>query len=127
MKLNLKAQRQWVRWEAAGLELLLSPLRVSRNIAITEQASIKPGGRGKGAFDNGRYVQLVADECLHDWRPIPMEDGSPSENLELASMPCEGEAKYLFMDMDPAQTFVFSQVRGMGTMLLKETSAAGNG
>lgn len=121
--LKLNQQKTEVHWPEAGVTLTLSPLTVSLRQKLADEATetLEPAkGRtpARTKFNSKRYQDLVAAQCIHGWTGVVDGAGQPQE--------CTAEARCEFMEIEPANIFVFTQVQGLGVHLVKETAAAGN-
>lgn len=121
--LKINSQKKWVDWHEAQVRLELSPLTVSlRQRLIDEATEPEFNSRGKATgrkkLNATRYQALVAEHCIHAWEGVVNADGQ--------AMPCTPEARAAFMEIEPANIFVFTQVSGLGLHLEKEADAAGN-
>ncbi len=120
--LTLGSPRRWVHWEAAGIDLLLSPLTEDRNAEfVRECVLLVDGANGEPRLDrdSARYARSVGAECIHGWRGVAGEDGQAVEHSAAAA----GE----LMMIRPAQAFVFEAVRGISLWLAEEADAAKKG
>lgn len=120
--LMVGAPKQRVHWDQAGIWLDLVPLTEDRDQAFIRDTLIEVRD-DKGALtnvkrDTVRYAQLVGRHCIKDWGGVLNADKQPLE--------CTPEAIDQFMLIDPAQTFVFSRVKGLALHLADEVTAAKN-
>lgn len=125
--LILNQRRTWIDLPGQeGVQLLLSPLPASRRAVLTEQCVILPtkGGNKKKAefFDQAKYCQLVAAECLHGWKGVVGID----EAGQQASVPFTPGARAQLMEIDPVAAFVVSAVTGLSIHMSQAEEDAGN-
>ena len=120
--LLLKTQRRWLPWKAAGIELLLSPLTVSQRAELAKQATVRDAD-DKPVFNHTVFQNAVADACLHDWKGVMGETPDGKQ----AAQACTAEARHAFMEIGPANDFVFEAVGGLGLVMAKQVENAGNG
>lgn len=120
--LKLTNQLTWVDWQEAGIRLRLAPLTVRLRQRLVEEATDYEADdkqRRRGRLNLERFHALIAKHCLHDWEGVVNDDGY--------ALDCREDLKIQFLDLEPANLFVFSQIQGLGLHLGTEAKAAGNG
>lgn len=124
--LILNQRRRWLDLPGQdGVRLLLSPLPASRRAVLTEQCVVLPAkGKPRKAefFDQAKYCQLVAAECLHQWEGVQaLDDAGVSYPA-----PFTPEARAQLMEIDPVSAFVVGAVTGLGIHMEQAEADAGN-
>lgn len=117
--LMIGTPQRWITWEEAEIELLLSPLPLDLNadfVRACMQLEDGPDGKPQLTRDAVRYAELVGSTCIHDWKGVTDANGTPAT--------CNDANKAQFMQIGPAQAFVFGKVRGLSIYVGKETAAA---
>lgn len=138
--LLLNGPARWMPWEAAGIELLLSPLTSERKQELvsetTEVVHDDKTGKVKDVNrDVAEYARRVGQECIHDWRGMKAKDGKhrpagvmmpPPDDPDgkPVEAPCDAEHIAAFMQIEPAQRFVFNTVEGLGLYLDEQVDDA---
>lgn len=111
-----------VHWQAANITLQLRPLPESENSAFvkaTTQIQLGDDGTPEDIQrDTLAYAQMVGRYCIQGWEGVG--------NTEGEAIKCTPEAIDEFMQIGPAQTFLFNQVKGLSLWLQEEEQAAGN-
>lgn len=127
--LVLGTPKRWVPWPEAGIELELSPLTAQRRQELVAETTHpiydEQTGKVKDVQrDPAEYARKVGHECIHNWRGLKDKNGKrgkgvmmPGPNGKRVEAPCDAEHIGAFMQIDPAQRFVFRQVEGLGLYL----------
>lgn len=125
--LILNQRRTWVPLPGQpGVRLLLSPLPASRRAVLTEQCVALPTKSGKDKkaefFDQAKYCQLVAAECLHGWEGV----GGIDDTDNPVPVPFSPAARAQLMEIDPVAAFMLNTVTGLSIHLRQAEEDAGN-
>lgn len=130
--LVLGTPKRWVPWPEAGIELQLSPLTSQRRQELVAETTHPIYDEQTGKVkdfqrDVAEYARRVGQECIHGWRGLKDEDGKRGKGVMMphpdnpkgkpVQAPCDAEHIGAFMQIDPAQRFVFRQVEGLGLYL----------
>lgn len=124
--LLLGKQKIWVKWQAAGVELLLSPLSLADRqkfaIETTEYVKADDGKILDVKRDVAGYSKRIGRACLHDWRGVKqmLPDG------KIVDAFCTGDAIDEFMSFPNPSDFVINAVEGLALSIAKSVEEAGN-
>ncbi len=119
----LTRQVKKVHWDAAGVTLWLAPLTADFDQRFVDECLFyqsRPDGTQVQMQDAYKYACLVGQHCINRWVGVQAED----DDGQLNDVECTPGNIDQFMQIEPAQNFVFSQAKGLGVWLQSEIDAA---
>ena len=118
-----------IDWPEAGIYLELVPLPEDKDAAFVRQCTTtvdKGKKKGQTKFDAVKYAELVGCHCIKGWGPyLDDEDETTQQNkgvvdIDGTVLACTSEAITAFMQITPAQNFVFHHAKSLGLHMVKE-------
>lgn len=120
--LMLGVPQQQKHWPEAGITLNLIPLPSDVDQQFVRETLTEVRDDKGNLIDIKRdipgYAQRVGRYCIKGWAGVV--------NAEREPLPCTPEAIDQFMLIEPAQNYVFAQVKGLSLYVVHEVDAAKN-